>query len=90
MKYELKYHGFVDQFGYAVWEILEDGVSNGTLYPDKDAAQKQIDFYNDNGMSKEEYKAVLRSNPRTALEMWKPGFYDKYVSIFDRNKGVEE
>lgn len=83
MRYELKYHGFVNQFGYDVWEILEDGVSSGTLHPDKEAAQREVDFYNNNGLSKAEYSALLRSDPRKALEMWKPGYYDKHKAFFE-------
>lgn len=86
MKYELKYHGFVQQFGYDVWEILEDGVSNGTLYPDKEAAQRQVDFYNDNGLSRAEYSSLLRSDTRKALEMSMPGFYDKHIALFEREE----
>lgn len=90
MKYELKHHGFVQQFGYDVWEILEDGISNGTLYPNKEAAQRDVDFYNVNNITKEEYKVLLRTKPRTALEMWKPGFYDKYESFFSKKEEQNE
>ena len=82
MKYELRYHGFVEQFGYDVWEILEDGVSNGTLYPDKEAAQRRVNFYNDNGISAEEYGAMLRTKPRTALEMFHHKLLYKYEGLF--------
>lgn len=81
MKYELRHHGFVQQFGYDVWEILEDGVSNGTLYPDKEAAQKNVDFYNDNNISRAEYKELCVSDPRKALLMIGAEFYEKHKHI---------
>lgn len=65
MKYELNYHGFVQQFGYEVWEILEDGV----------------DFYNDNNISRAEYKDLLHTDPQKALLMYSIEFYENYKHI---------
>lgn len=76
-RYELKYHGFVEQFGYDVWEILEDGVSDGSLYPNKDSAQKKIDFYNSNNITKREYKELCKSDPEKALMLLGEDTYQK-------------
>lgn len=83
MKYELKHHGFVHQFGYDVWEILEDGTSIGTLYPDKEAAQKTVDFYNGNNISREEYRDLIHSDPQKALLLNGEEFYEKYKHLVE-------
>lgn len=83
MRYELKYHGFVQQFGYEVWEILEDSVSNGTLYPNKDSAQKNVDFYNTNNISREEYRNLCRNDPHKALMLSGEEVYNKYKHIIE-------
>lgn len=81
MKYELKYHGFVQQFGYDVWEILEEGVSNGTLYPDREAAQKNVGFYNTNNISREEYRNLWQADPHKALMMSGEDAYNKFKGL---------
>lgn len=83
MKYELKYHGFVHQFGYDVWEILEDGVSIGTLYHDKEATQKNVDFYNDNSISRTEYRDLIHSDPKKALLLNGAEFYEKHKHLVE-------
>lgn len=83
MKYELKHHGFVHQFGYDVWEILENGTSIGTLYPGKEAAQKTVDFYNGNNISREEYRDLILSDPQKALLMNGEEFYEKYKHLIE-------
>lgn len=82
-RYELKYHGFVDQFGYDVWEVLEDGASNGTLYPNRESAQKQVDFYNDNNITRKAYRDLCKSDPEKALKLLGQETYEKLKHLLE-------